>query len=426
MMSHRQHQTRTLGIALAALGLSLLLAAAALAAGPPLDAQALRAQPTPTLQPRSTAVLDVILSSTPYTEWGAWPTNAANPADYSGYLPGPEAHGSAVRVFVNPTALDAVRDPAFGGELPPGSIIVLENYAVTHDDPAALVALSVMAKIDGFYPPGNNWFWLQTAPDGSAITAKGAVPECIACHEDSESDYLRGYSFAASPAALDADQLIATRCTVCHTRERIDNADKDRAGWAATVDRMIGYGAQLTDAERAAVLDFLAQGATGTATTDRTPAPESTDAETLIDTRCTVCHSRERIDAAQKDRAGWAATVDRMIGYGAQLSTAERDVLIDYLAGRGATITVDPTDPQQIINVRCTVCHTRARIDEESEDREDWVEIVDRMVARGAQLTPQERETLLNYLVATHGEDDDDDSGRGRGRGRGGDDRDDD
>ncbi len=58
-------------------------------------------------------------------------------------------------------------------------------------------------------------------------------------------------------AALDGNALVAERCTVCHTRERIDTASKDQAGWAATVDRMIGYGAQLNADERQAVIDYL-------------------------------------------------------------------------------------------------------------------------------------------------------------------------
>ena len=58
------------------------------------------------------------------------------------------------------------------------------------------------------------------------------------------------------------------------------------------------------------------------------------DGNELVDMRCTVCHSRERIDNADKDQAGWTATVDRMIGYGAQLNAEERDALIAYLSGQ--------------------------------------------------------------------------------------------
>ena len=59
------------------------------------------------------------------------------------------------------------------------------------------------------------------------------------------------------PTTLDGDALVNERCTVCHTRERIDAQDKDEAGWTATVDRMISYGADLDSAERQAVIDYL-------------------------------------------------------------------------------------------------------------------------------------------------------------------------
>lgn len=55
------------------------------------------------------------------------------------------------------------------------------------------------------------------------------------------------------------------------------------------------------------------------------------DGATLVTERCTVCHSADRITSSDKDEAGWTATVDRMIGYGAVLDGAERDALIAYL-----------------------------------------------------------------------------------------------
>lgn len=75
-----------------------------------------------------------------------------------------------------------------------------------------------------------------------------------------------------------------------------------------------------------------------------------------------------------------------------------------------------------LLETRCTVCHSRARIDDEDGDLEDWSEIVLRMESYGAQLSDDERQILVAYLVATHGEDEDDDhngsdddhSGKGR------------
>jgi len=128
-------------------------------------------------------------------------------------------------------------------------------------------------------------------------------------------------------AMLDGNALVAERCTVCHTRERIDTASKDQAGWEATVDRMIGHGAQLNADERQAVIDYLSsQGGASMGA--------MLDGNALVAERCTVCHTRDRIDAASKDQAGWEATVDRMIGHGAQLNADERAAVIAYLSSQ--------------------------------------------------------------------------------------------
>jgi mono/diheme cytochrome c family protein len=59
----------------------------------------------------------------------------------------------------------------------------------------------------------------------------------------------------------------------------------------------------------------------------------STDAgQTLMEQRCSVCHSPSRVTSAQKTAAQWKATVDKMINNGAQLSPAEEQTLVNYLA----------------------------------------------------------------------------------------------
>lgn len=64
---------------------------------------------------------------------------------------------------------------------------------------------------------------------------------------------------AQEPATgpLDGEALLQERCTVCHNLNRVDSATYDRAGWEAAVDRMIGRGAQLTEEERATLIDYL-------------------------------------------------------------------------------------------------------------------------------------------------------------------------
>ncbi|NLX10957.1 MAG: hypothetical protein GXY36_15005 [Chloroflexi bacterium] len=64
---------------------------------------------------------------------------------------------------------------------------------------------------------------------------------------------------AGDTALLDGEQLVQMRCVGCHDLNRIDHQDKDRAGWENTVARMIAYGTPLTDEERDAVIDYLAE-----------------------------------------------------------------------------------------------------------------------------------------------------------------------
>jgi len=63
-----------------------------------------------------------------------------------------------------------------------------------------------------------------------------------------------------------------------------------------------------------------------------TTAGSTADGQTLMQQRCTVCHSSARITSAQKTTTQWKQTVDKMINHGAQLSPAEEQTLVNYLA----------------------------------------------------------------------------------------------
>jgi mono/diheme cytochrome c family protein len=66
-----------------------------------------------------------------------------------------------------------------------------------------------------------------------------------------------------------------------------------------------------------------------------TPASSSgstADGQTLLQQRCSVCHSLDRVTSAKKKAAQWKITVDRMINNGAQVSSAEEQTLVTYLA----------------------------------------------------------------------------------------------
>ncbi|MEW6716599.1 MAG: hypothetical protein AB1345_03720 [Chloroflexota bacterium] len=63
------------------------------------------------------------------------------------------------------------------------------------------------------------------------------------------------------------------------------------------------------------------------------PQPSSpTDGSTLLQERCTECHSLARVEQAQKNLDEWERVVNSMINKGAQLNEDEKALLIEYLA----------------------------------------------------------------------------------------------
>jgi hypothetical protein len=92
-----------------------------------------------------------------------------------------------------------------------------------------------------------------------SLTGEAASEEGAAEHEMGATEEATEEAGGDTGGALDGDALVSERCTVCHTRERIDQQDKDEAGWTETVDRMIGNGAQLNEEEREAVIQYLVE-----------------------------------------------------------------------------------------------------------------------------------------------------------------------
>ena len=51
--------------------------------------------------------------------------------------------------------------------------------------------------------------------------------------------------------------LVQTKCSTCHTIAQVDNAKYSRAMWQETVDRMVLSGMQVTDEQKALIVDYL-------------------------------------------------------------------------------------------------------------------------------------------------------------------------
>ncbi len=62
-----------------------------------------------------------------------------------------------------------------------------------------------------------------------------------------------------SGSTADGKAIVEAKCTQCHTLQRVTSATKSEADWTKTVNRMMGKGLKLDDAEKQAVIAYLAE-----------------------------------------------------------------------------------------------------------------------------------------------------------------------
>ncbi len=63
----------------------------------------------------------------------------------------------------------------------------------------------------------------------------------------------------SSEVTLDGKALAEERCSACHDYSRVEAAKKTAEEWKATVEHMVAKGAQLDEAEQAAVIEYLSE-----------------------------------------------------------------------------------------------------------------------------------------------------------------------
>jgi len=127
-------------------------------------------------------------------------------------------------------------------------------------------------------------------------------------------------------AAQDADKgeaLQNSACLNCHDIRPIQTAAYDRAGWTNVIDSMVQKGAEVKDADRPVLVDYLFR--------NHGPLPDGPGKLILLNT-CTLCHDLGRVRAHTVSREEWQETLEAMLNEGAMLSDQDFPVLLNYLA----------------------------------------------------------------------------------------------
>ncbi len=121
---------------------------------------------------------------------------------------------------------------------------------------------------------------------------------------------------------------------------------------------------------------------------------------------CLGCHNAAIIVQQQLDRRIWTREVDKMIRWGAPVAAADRDALIDYFAehfgprSEQSALKLPDGPGVETVRATCLACHDAGNIIEQQLDRRGWSRKMDKMIGWGADVPDEDREVILNYLVA--------------------------
>jgi mono/diheme cytochrome c family protein len=137
---------------------------------------------------------------------------------------------------------------------------------------------------------------------------------------------------AALPAGAGGD-IARAACLQCHGSELITQQRLSRDGWLREIDKMVGWGAKVGEAEKPVLAGYLAAHFPDGEVSTVSAEPAEAGAR-VLQTRCVSCHSVDLIEQQRLDVAGWSREADKMMGWGAVLTPDEKTALVDYLARR--------------------------------------------------------------------------------------------
>jgi len=67
-----------------------------------------------------------------------------------------------------------------------------------------------------------------------------------------------------------------------------------------------------------------------------------------------------------------------------------------------ATPTKDLSVGQALMENRCSTCHPVSQVQAARYNQEGWLSVTQRMVSKGAQLSPEQVEQVVEYLATTY------------------------
>jgi mono/diheme cytochrome c family protein len=148
--------------------------------------------------------------------------------------------------------------------------------------------------------------------------------------------------------------------------------------------------------------------------------PEGAGKE-LTATVCTQCHGLDNIMNMRLGREEWSGLVNDMISRGAPAFDNQHEIIIDYLAANFGKDSPPPAigagagqrsargtgvaegAGKELVESNCARCHDLSFVTESRYTAEEWKNVVNDMISRGALLSDDETAVVVPYLAENYG-----------------------
>lgn len=127
-------------------------------------------------------------------------------------------------------------------------------------------------------------------------------------------------------------ELARDKCVVCHEADVIKAQRLSKQGWTREVEKMVRWGAVVNDSEKTVLVDYFSSHFTTVKSGAPVAAASVDRGKQIFEDKCILCHQTEMTAQQRLTRAAWTREVEKMIRWGATVTDAEKEPLVDYLA----------------------------------------------------------------------------------------------
>ncbi len=125
-------------------------------------------------------------------------------------------------------------------------------------------------------------------------------------------------------------EVARDKCLLCHEADLIVSQRLSRQGWTREVEKMMRWGAVVTDAEKEVLVDYFAAHFAPRRAVQSATAGNDRGKE-IFENKCLLCHEADLTEQQRLSRPGWTREVEKMVRWGATVTDAEKEPLVDYL-----------------------------------------------------------------------------------------------